>query len=463
MQGKLLSFKQLYVKILIPIMILSFINACKEAGNVRFTGKPEEVELIILAPAHYHAHAVHRRMYDQVSPTVHVYAPEGTDVNQHLSMVENYNKRDKDPTSWHQVVYIGDDYLEKMLAEKKGNVVILAGNNHLKTTYIKRAVDEGLNVLSDKPMAIDMDNFELLKEAFASAKKNNVVLYDLMTSRHSMATILQKEIMKLPLVFGELEKGSPENPAVIKETDHYFYKYVSGSLLYRPPWYFDVRQQGEGIVDVTTHLVDQIQWTCFPEEIIDYRNDIEMISARRWPTAVTRSQFESITREKDFPAYLNEYIENDTVLQVYANGEMNYSLKGVHARVSARWHYIAPEGEGDSHYTLIKGTNANLITGLSGLLIEPANPDTANDFEKVLFREFAGIQEKYPGVGLSRLGKGWRVVIPGEYNVDSFTQVTEKYLQYLVDGMPEWEVPNMISRYYTTTKALEMAKKTIPN
>jgi hypothetical protein len=28
-----------------------------------------------------------------------------------------------------------------------------------------------------------------------------------------------------------------------------------------------------------------------------------------------------------------------------------------------------------------------------------------------------------------------------------------------VDGkLPEWEVPNMIAKYYTTTKALEIAK-----
>ena len=36
---------------------------------------------------------------------------------------------------------------------------------------------------------------------------------------------------------------------------------------------------------------------------------------------------------------------------------------------------------------------------------------------------------------------------------------SEKYLKYLVDGkLPEWEVPNMIAKYYVTTKALEMAK-----
>jgi len=42
-------------------------------------------------------------------------------------------------------------------------------------------------------------------------------------------------------------------------------------------------------VDVTTHLIDLMMWTCFPEEPIDYREDIRMLQARRWPHAVHRS------------------------------------------------------------------------------------------------------------------------------------------------------------------------------
>jgi len=38
--------------------------------------------------------------------------------------------------------------------------------------------------------------------------------------------------------------------------------------------------------------------------------------------------------------------------------------------------------------------------------------------------------------------------------------VTERYLRFLRDGkLPDWEVPNMIAKYYTTTKALEMARQ----
>ena len=59
--------------------------------------------------------------------------------------------------------------------------------------------------------------------------------------------------------------------------------------------------------------------------------------------------------------------------------------------------------------------------------------------------------------------KLWTVEIPSKYNVGHeahFGQVTEAYLQYLKDGkLPDWEVPNMIVKYYTTTEGLKMAKK----
>ena len=435
-----------------------------------FTGEADEVRFITLAPGHFHAYLVQKDMYEQVHPTVHVYAPPGPEVQRHLEMIENYNTRQEDPTSWDQVVYVGDDYLGRMLSEKRGNVVILAGNNERKTHYINRAVEEGLNVLSDKPMAIDTRNFDLLREAFSTAENNNVLLYDIMTERFEITSILQKELMQLSGTFGELERGTPDDPAVIKESVHYFFKYVSGQILQRPPWFFDVNQQGEGIVDVTTHLVDLIQWACFPEEIIDYRRDIEMISARRWPTEVTLGQFESITGVTEFPGYLDEYVDGDNVLHVYANGEMDYALKGIHSRVIVKWGYQAPEGAGDTHYSLTRGSNANLIIrqgeeqGFKPVLyIEPAGSNDIEAFEEILTREFQQIQEKYPGIELKRHENEWEVVVPAVYDVGHeahFARVTQNFLQYLVDGqLPDWEVPNMIAKYYTTTRALELARQ----
>src|SRR5690606_23848337 len=141
---------------------------------------------------------------------------------------EAYNSREDDPTSWNMEVYTDNDFLQKMIQEKKGNVMITAGNNRDKTKNIKAAVDASINVLADKPMAIDTEGFQILKEAFASAEENGVLLYDIMTERFEITSILQKEFSHIPSVFGNLEQGSLEEPAITKESVHHFFKEVSG-------------------------------------------------------------------------------------------------------------------------------------------------------------------------------------------------------------------------------------------
>lgn len=426
------------------------------------------VHLITVDPGHFHAALVQKTMYPEVDSVVQIYAPEGNDLQQHMDRISAYNKRADNPTNWKEKIFIGSSFFDEMINQKKGNVVVLAGNNEKKTSYIKRSVDAGLNVLADKPMAIDKAGFELLKSAFESAKKNNVLLYDIMTERYEITTILQRELSMMPEVFGTLEQGTVDNPAVTKESVHYFYKYVSGKVLVRPPWFMDVAQQGEGIVDVTTHLVDLVQWECFPEKAIDTAA-IKMLAAKRWPTDMTLSQFKTITGVNTFPAYLKKDVVQDSVLKVFSNGEMNYTINGVHARVSVRWNFKAPEGTGDTHNSVIRGTKANIVIRQGAeqqykpeLYIEQAAGQSPLT-EQLLQQQIKKIQAKYPGVALKKVKNGWWVTIPDTFKEGHeahFGRVMEKFLTYFKNkNMPAWEVPNMIAKYYTTTAALEMAKK----
>ena len=125
-----------------------------------------------------------------------------------------------------------------------------------------------------------------------------------MTERFEITSILQKDLANTATVFGNFEVGSPDNPSITKESVHHFFKYVAGSEIKRPGWFFDVEQEGDGIVDVTTHLVDLVQWACYPEKILDYKKDIQMIEASRWPTRLSSDQFNRVTRLKEFPDYL---------------------------------------------------------------------------------------------------------------------------------------------------------------
>jgi predicted dehydrogenase len=442
----------------------SFIISCLFYQMVEAqTNKP--VQLVTLAPAHFHAALVQKSEYPSVDPTVHVYAPAGADVQMHLDRINGYNKREMDPTDWKEVVYTGPDFFEKMISDKKGNVVVLSGNNAKKTDYILKSLKAGFQVLADKPMAINTNDFKLLQQAFDIAKQKKLLLYDIMTERYEITTILQRELSLVPEIFGKLQKGTAADPAITKESVHHFYKYVSGNVLTRPGWFMDVTQQGEGIVDVTTHLVDLVQWECFPDQVIDYKKDIQLLSAKRWPTKMTASEFNTITKLDKTPDYLNKDKQNDTTLQVYCNGEINYLLKGVHAKVSVTWNYKAPEGAGDTHFSKMRGTRSNLVIKQGAaqnykptLYIEPLPGIATTNMSKA----FESLQIKYPGISLKQVANGWEVDIPQNYREDHeahFARVTKKFLEYLQkNNMPAWEVPNMLAKYYTTTTALQMAK-----
>ena len=160
---------------------------------------------------------------------------------------------------------------------------------------------------------------------------------------------------------------------------------------------------------------------------------------------------------------------NDSILQVYANGEINYKLRGIHAKVSVKWMFQAPEGTGDTHYSVMRGSKADLVIRQGAeqqykpaLYIEPVQ-GKSTAFQEVLMEKLKTIQDKYPGVELKEESKGWEVIIPEKYKEGHeahFARVTEKFLEYLTKGnMPAWEVPNMIAKYYTTTAALELAKQ----
>lgn len=440
-------------------------------SSTESTGESPEVRLINLNPGHFHAGLIHLHTYPQVDTAVHVYAPEGSELNAYLAMVERFNTRSDNPTNWNPVVYKGDDYLDRMLEEKPGNVMVVAGNNARKIEYIKNAIDNGIHVLSDKPMIITPNQFPVLKEALETADAQGLVVNDMMTERHEITSILQKELSQIPDLFGELLPGSASEPSIVKESVHFFYKTVAGAPLVRPAWFFDVNQQGESIVDVSTHLVDLIMWQGFPEDPIDYRNPddgVEVVNARVWETDLTRSQFERITNVPDFPDYLMENVRDDSVFTVTANGEFIFKVRDVYAKVSVLWGYTNPDG-GDTHYSIMRGSKANLIIRqdveqnfVATLYAEPSGDTGDEEFEAALMAALDQLSGKFSGLSAEMSEFGWKISIPGEYvetHEEHFTRVTQRYLEALEYGsIPEWERTNLLTKYYLTTKAYEMSR-----
>jgi predicted dehydrogenase len=345
--------------------------------------------------------------------------------------------------------------------------VVLSGNNEKKTRYIHDAIAADLHVLADKPMAIEPGDFGLLRKSFARAAKEKVLLYDIMTERYEITSILQREFARNTELFGKLERGSAESPAILMQNVHHYFKEVSGKPLIRPAWFFDVRQQGEAIPDVGTHLVDLIQWQCFPEQVLDYKKDIKVYGANRWATILSREQFKKVTNLDEYPDYLKRDVK-DGALHVYQNGDVSYTIKGVHAKVTALWNFEPPPGAKDTHYSMFRGTKASLTVKqgaeqkyLPVLFIE----DRVNraDFEKVVRSAGEKIAARWPGMEVkpASVGGGFEVVVPEKYvtgHEAHFAEVTQRFLEYLQSGkMPEWEVPNMVAKYYTTLQAYKLS------
>lgn len=464
------TMKKLLLMILPVTLILTF---CGSGGPKQQTGKTDgsmentnQVKLITVDPGHFHAALVQKTMYEQVSPDVHLYAPEGPDYLQHLNRINSYNNRPVNPTNWNEIIYTGDDFFEKMINEKAGNVVVLSGNNRIKTEYITKSINAGLNVLADKPMIITPEDFPALTADFATAQEKGLILYDIMTERFEVTSILQKLLSRNTEVFGTLIPGSKEEPAVTKVSVHHFSKIVSGNPLIRPAWFFDVRQQGEGIVDVTTHLVDLIQWECFPEEVLDI-TDIKMVAAKRWPTIISKDEFKVVTGFESFPEYLQKDVI-DGSLNVFSNGEMIYQIKGIFAKVSVEWRYQAPPGGGDTHYSVMHGTKCDVIIKQGAdekfvptLYVENVKGITMNEFRAMIQKVLGTLP--YDSLNIETVNKNsLKINIPKKYRVgheEHFGQVTAKFLEYLKSGkLPEWEVQGMITKYFTTTSALKMAR-----
>lgn len=455
------------------LILLSCIQQNREkAGNkTAFTGKEGEVKLIVLAPGHFHANLLQKSTIPQVNDSVYVYAisPDDAGLKQYLSAIELFNCRSENPTDWHEIIYTGHDFMDKMITGKKGNVVVLAGNNKNKTEYILSAVNAGLNVLSDKPMAINGEDFLLLEEAYKNAKEKNVQLYDMMTERYDILNIIEKELINNPDFFGELVKGTPEDPAIYMESVHHFYKEVSGTPLIRPAWYYDVEQQGEGIADVTTHLIDLLFWKCFPGQPIDYSRDIGNISATHWPTGISQQQFSQSTGESTFPDYLQKYLVN-SILNVYANGTVSFDVRNHNVSLKVIWNYQAPDGGADTFISTLKGTKAILKTVqnkeqnfVKQLYAQKAEDVDEKEFARNIETAIGKIKAIYPFVSASPTSYNgeYLISIPVENregHESHFRYVAESFFNFLVNrNMPEWEKTNTLAKYFITSTALAKA------
>lgn len=460
-------------RILIGCMAAALVAGCcdcRKSGAKATARKPvRDISFVELDPGHFHAALVLNRNYAGVSKDVRVFAPKGPDVEAHRKLVAAFNARAKDPTAWNEIVYTGDDYLAKALAaDKAGAVVVLAGKNDKKSDYYLEAIRAGFNVLSDKPMVITPDAYAKLCEAAKLADEKGLYFADIMTERNEITTILQRALVAAKDLYGEQEKGTPDDPAITKISVHHFCKLVNGKPLRRPGWYYDTDQQGEAIVDVTTHLVDLVQWEAFPGQTLK-TSDVKMLKARTWPTPITAQDYKTSTGLDAWPDFLKKAVDKDNVLQCKANGAFTYQLKGVHAKVSVEWHFMPPAGTGDTHYSLMRGTKAEVVIRQGKdegykprVYVKPRAGQDKAALEKALAAAVAEFNKSYPGVSFKAEGEGWTMLVPQKYEIGHeahFSQVMNMYLGWMRKGeQPADYLPNMLVKYYTIAEAWKASR-----
>jgi predicted dehydrogenase len=422
--------------------------------------------IVVLAPGHFHAALIQKEALPGIDPRVHVYAPLNADLLAHLGRIAGFNDRPVNPTAWALEVHAGDDWRQRFLRDRPGNVVVLAGRNRAKLDLMELAVDAGMHVLADKPWIIEPENLPRLAALLQRAAAANLLVYDVMTERYEITSILQRDIVNDPVVFGAIEPSDAANPAVAMESVHYLKKQVAGAPLRRPAWFFDIAEQGEALADVGTHLVDQVLWMLFTEAPIDSPGDIRIAQASRWPTVLDAEQFAAITGLAAFPPALSPSL-NGGRLECFCNNRVVYKLRDVFVRHDVLWDYEAPPG-GDTHNAVFRGSRSSAIIRQAGgklpeLFVAPKAGER-NAVSEALFQRAAKWQSHYPGVDIANEGDEFRVLIPDKFRTTHeahFAEVAAQFLKRLAApiSLPSWETSNLLAKYFVTTQGVASARR----
>ncbi len=249
------------------------------------------------------------------------------------------------------------DPLDQLLAERPGDVVVLAGKNGGKARVMRRLHASGLHVLADKPWLVAPADLSEIQASLAGGP----LAREMMTGRRDTIGRLVKRLVEDPEVFGGFAPDAAR-PAIEQESVHHFEKRVDGAPLRRPWWFFDTRVQGSGAVDIPTHQVDQAQW--FVDADAAPGDAPTLLDARGWSTRVPVDVFTRITGAGGVPEELRGAREGDA-LRVFCNAELAYRLRGVTARAATRWEISSPPGGGDTSRLVLRGRAATIQVELS--------------------------------------------------------------------------------------------------
>ena len=384
--------------------------------------------LAFLEPGHFHATLTLREPTPRVAPEVLVYATAGPELEDFLALVDRFNRRAERPTRWRPRVQVDADPLARLLAERRADLVVLAGRNGGKARVLRRLHDAGLPVLADKPWLVEPGDLADIRASLAGPP----IAREMMTGRRDVTARLVKRLVDDPALFGGF--APDEAPAIEQKSVHHFEKQVDSAPLRRPWWFFDSRVQGGGAVDIPTHLVDQVQWwrDTEPERVPT------LLGARGWSTRVPIDVFARVSGTAEVPAALRHAVAGDA-LRVFCNAELTYALAGVTARAVTRWDISAPPGGGDTSRVVLRGRGAlirieqSAATGFRRRLTVEARGDAAAT-ARALDAALDAAGAELPGVMAKPLAPGThQILIPPGLDPGH-----EAHFALLLDEVLDW-------------------------
>jgi predicted dehydrogenase len=422
-----------------------------------------DLNLVVIDPGHFHAALLLGDRHPGLSPHVRVYARFGTDLLDYLARVERFNRRAERPTAWCFEIHAGPDFLARLRDAPAGGLAVIAGRNRGKIALIEAAIGVGLHVLADKPCIIRQDDLPRFERVLAEAGRRGLIVADIMSGRYDITAILLAALHADSAVFGEQVAGTPAEPGVAMVSVHHLMKQVAGAVNLRPAWYFDIAEQGGALVDIATHLIDQVQRVLSPDRAID-RADIRIEAALHWPTPLTLAQYRRVTGEPAWPPWLAPSIVDDR-LDYLCNGRLGYALRGVHVNLDVTWEWEAAPGAGDVHQAVFRGTRSSLETRQAGADRRELFVVPHADVAAALQRRIAALHASHPGIGVVDEGGRWHVTIPDRYRAGhdgQFVTLMRALLDQIArpDRRPPLEASNLLAKYALTTEALARAERT---
>lgn len=153
--------------------------------------------------------------------------------------------------------FLGFDAIEKVLGTGV-DVVILATPPGFRPYHLKKCVEAGKHVFTEKPMATDAPGVRMVLEAAALAKQKRLALTAGFCWRYNPA---EREIMK------RIHDGQIGTPMSLQNT------YNTGFLWVKPRqpgwndmtyqmrnWYYFTWLSGDHLVEQAVHSIDKMQW-----------------------------------------------------------------------------------------------------------------------------------------------------------------------------------------------------------